>query len=102
MGARSELDRSNFLISDRTGVFPWHFTYPKGWWAQQAHEAVCGRYLTATLGSGESISESSDVHMLHRVPVQRSDAGPLFRQKMRAGARLENVFRRRLQGYVGP
>jgi peptidoglycan/xylan/chitin deacetylase (PgdA/CDA1 family) len=97
-----ELDRSNALISERSGVFPQHFTYPKGWWAQHAHEAVTARYLTATLGSGESITASTDLHMLNRVPVQRSDVGPLFGRKMRGGARIENVLRRRLRGYVGP
>jgi peptidoglycan/xylan/chitin deacetylase (PgdA/CDA1 family) len=97
-----ELDRSNALIAERSGLYPQHFTYPKGWWVQQAHEAVCSRYLTATIGSGASITESSDLHMLNRVPVQRSDLGPLFSWKMRGGARIENVMRRRLRGYVGP
>lgn len=97
-----ELDRSNHLISDRTGVFPKHFTYPKGWWARQAHQAVRDRYLTATLGGGDSITESSDLHMLHRVPVQRSDTSALFGRKMLTGGRVENRVRRRLRSYAGP
>jgi peptidoglycan/xylan/chitin deacetylase (PgdA/CDA1 family) len=97
-----ELDRSNALITERSGLFPQHFTYPKGWWVRQAHEAVCSRYLTATIGSGASITKSSDLHMLHRLPVQMSDAGPLFGRKMRAGAWIEDRIRRRLHGYHGP
>jgi peptidoglycan/xylan/chitin deacetylase (PgdA/CDA1 family) len=92
-----ELDRSNALITDRIGVFPAHFTYPKGWWARHAHEAVCARYLTATVGGGESITKSSDLHMLPRVPVQRSDAGALFGRKMQTGGRVEAAIRRRLR-----
>jgi peptidoglycan/xylan/chitin deacetylase (PgdA/CDA1 family) len=98
----SELDRSNNSISERTGVFPKHFAYPKGWWAGQAHEAVSDRYLTATLGAGEPITQTSQLHLLHRVPVQRSDIGLLFGRKMLTGGRMENRVRRRLRGYIGP
>ena len=97
-----ELDRSNELIARRTSIVPEHFTYPKGWWAAQAHEAVGARYLTATLGGGHSINELSDLHMLNRVPVQRSDARALFTRKMRGGARTEERLRRRFHGYQGP
>ena len=98
----SELDRSNQLIADGVGVMPRHFTYPKGNWAPQAHEAVCARYLTATLGGGGSVLESSDLHLLHRVPVQRSDVARLFSSKLRSGGSLEEKIRRRLRGYRGP
>jgi peptidoglycan/xylan/chitin deacetylase (PgdA/CDA1 family) len=97
-----ELDTSNALIAERSGLFPRHFTYPKGWWAPHAHNAVCSRYVTATLGGGESITESSDLHMLNRVPVQRSDVGPLFGSKMRTGGEVEERVRRRLRSYEGP
>ena len=97
-----ELDRSNDLIADRSGVPPLHFTYPKGWWAPHAHQEVQIRYKTATLGAGQSITGSSDLHLLHRVPVQRSDSGPLFARKMRTGGRTEDRLRRRLRGYEGP
>ena len=97
-----ELDRSNDLIAKRTGVVPEHFTYPKGWWAAEAHDAVTARYLTATLGGGRSIDELSDLHMLNRVPLQRSDASRLFSQKLRGGGRTEERLRRRLHRYQGP
>lgn len=96
-----ELDRSNELIAQRADVFPEHFTYPKGYWSACAHDEVRIRYRTATLGSGQSIDDASDIHMLHRVPVQRSDIGPIFDRKMRAGAGTENRLRRRLHGYEG-
>jgi peptidoglycan/xylan/chitin deacetylase (PgdA/CDA1 family) len=94
-----ELDRSNKLIADRTGVFPRHFTYPKGYWAPHAHEAVRARYSSATFGGGRMITESTDLHLLHRLPVQRSDVGPLFRRKMRSGGRTEDRLRRRVRDY---
>jgi peptidoglycan/xylan/chitin deacetylase (PgdA/CDA1 family) len=97
-----ELDRSNDLIAIRSGISPLHFTYPKGWWAPHAHQEVQMRYKTATLGGGESITATSDLHLLHRVPVQRSDSGPLFARKMHTGGRMEDRLRRRLRGYEGP
>ena len=97
-----ELDRSNLLIAKRVGHQPQHFTYPKGWWSERAHGAVSSRYITATLGSGPPLTQDSDLHRLHRIPVQASDAGPLFALKMRAGGRLENRLRRRLNRYDGP
>ena len=97
-----ELDRSNALIAEQTGIYPAHFTYPKGWWAPGAHQAVRARYRTATVGSGGAITTMSDLHALHRIPVQRSDVGPLFGIKLRTGARVEDRVRRRLHGYKGP
>lgn len=96
-----ELDRSNDLIADRTGVLPKHFTYPKGWWAPKAHPVVCARYVSATFGGHEVITGSTDVHMLHRLPVQRSDIGALFGQKMRSGGLSEVQVRRRLHRQDG-
>ena len=97
-----QLDRSNGLIAERTGVMPEHFTYPKGWWAEQAHGPVSMRYLTATLGAGSGITEGSDLYALNRVPIQRTDAGTLFRRKVQTGGRLETRLRRWLHRYQGP
>ena len=94
----NELDQSNDLIAKRTGVVPKHFTYPKGWWAPKAHPAVCARYVSATFGGHEMITGSTDVHMLPRLPVQRSDVGVLFGRKMRSGGWTEVRLRRRLRG----
>jgi peptidoglycan/xylan/chitin deacetylase (PgdA/CDA1 family) len=98
----NELDRSNQLITERTGVVPDHFTYPKGWWAAQAHDVVGARYVTATIGGGSSITGSSDLLMLNRVPLQRSDVWSLFDRKLRRGARAEERLRRLVHGYHGP
>ena len=100
--AADELDRSNGLIAERVGVVPKHFTYPKGWWAVQAHDAVCARYLTATLGSGQGITEFSDLHALNRLPIQRSDTKTLFSRKARTGSRVEDSVRRFVNAYKGP
>ena len=97
-----ELDRSNQLIAQRVGVFPAHFTYPKGRWTPLAHEAVRARYRTATFGGDTTITEQTDLHMLHRVPVQRSDLVFLFRSKMRSGGRTEDRARRFVRGYGEP
>ncbi|HVR32613.1 MAG TPA: polysaccharide deacetylase family protein [Acidimicrobiia bacterium] len=96
-----ELDTSNDLIEDCTGIRPRHFTYPWGRWSAKADPLVRARYDSATVGTGPGLSADSDVYRLHRVPVQRSDAGPLFVRKMRTGGRLEAVVRRRLRGYEG-
>jgi peptidoglycan/xylan/chitin deacetylase (PgdA/CDA1 family) len=97
-----ELDRSNDLIGRHTGVMPEHFTYPKGWWAEHAHESVCARYQTATLGGGKPITQKSDPHKLNRLPVQMSDLRVLFDRKMKTGATAEGRLRRLVRGYVGP
>lgn len=98
----ADLATCDDLVERRLGVRPVHFAYPWGYWSQAADEAVRRRYASATLGSGPGITESTDVHLLHRVPVQLSDSAFFFRRKMRTGLRLEDVVRRRLKGYDGP
>lgn len=97
-----ELDRSNRLIEQRTGVAPRHFAYPKGIWVSQAEPLVRSRYETAVLGAGEPIIAETDIHRLTRVPVQRSDGVWLLKRKAKRGLRLEEHLRRRLRGYEAP
>lgn len=97
-----ELANCDDLIELRLGVRPVHFAYPWGWWSETADAAVRRRYATAALGSGPGIAEDSDLHQLHRVPIQLSDSKLFFRRKMRSGMRLEDIVRRKLNGYTGP
>lgn len=98
----AELDRSNELILERTGVRPDHFAYPKGYWAALADPEVRVRYRTAVLGAGDPISEVTDPYRLHRLPVQRTDGFAFFKRKMTTGMRWEERTRRALRGYRGP
>lgn len=97
-----DLARCDELIEQRLGDRPAHFAYPWGYWSDAADAVVRRRYASATLGSGPGIDEHSDVHLLHRVPVQLSDTAFFFKRKMRTGMRLEDIVRRRLKGYDGP
>ncbi len=98
----TELDTSNRLIQDRTGLFPRHFTYPWGWWSETADLLVRERYDTATVGSTSLITEGSDLATLSRVPVQSSDGVAWFNRRVVGGLRLENGVRRWRARYSGP
>lgn len=98
----AEIGRSNELIAERTGLPPRHFTYPWGYWSEQADEVVSENYEYATVGGGVDVSESFDPMAVNRLPVQLSDGLAFFRVRMRAGLRWEEAFRRRLTGYTGP
>jgi peptidoglycan/xylan/chitin deacetylase (PgdA/CDA1 family) len=97
-----ELDTSNGLIRQRTGIEPAHFAYPWGYWSPSADEAVRARYATATLGGGAPVTAATDPALVNRFPVQLSDGVFFFTRRMRRGLRLEDRVRRRLTGYVGP
>jgi peptidoglycan/xylan/chitin deacetylase (PgdA/CDA1 family) len=98
----TELDRSNEVITDRTGVHPKHFAYPKGYWSADAEPLVRERYETAVLGGGEAVTSSTDRHRICRVPVQRSDGMFFFKRKMLRGMRFEEMARAKAKGYVNP
>ena len=97
-----ELDISNKLILENTGLAPRHFTYPWGWWSETADPLVRERYKTATVGSTSSITSESDPLKLGRFPVQASDGMAWFARRAKGGLRLENSVRRRRAGYSGP
>ncbi len=98
----TELETSNRLIEDRTGIRPRHFTYPWGWWSGEADRLVRDRYTTATLGAGPGIVAETDTFLINRIPVQRSDSSFTIGSKLAHGAPLENRIRRRVVGYDGP
>lgn len=97
-----EIGTSNSLIEQRLGVRARHFAYPWGYWSVGAHERVVQTYETATLGGGLDPGESTDPHILNRVPVQLSDGVIGLRSKLRTGGAIEEKLRRRATGYAGP
>jgi peptidoglycan/xylan/chitin deacetylase (PgdA/CDA1 family) len=101
-GITEEIERSNELIAQRTGIEPRHFTYPWGYWTESADRVVRAAYDTATLGSGSPITSETDVFKVNRIPVQLSDSSLFFKRKMAGGMRLEDRARRRMTGYEGP
>lgn len=98
----AEIERSNELIAQRTGVEPLHFTYPWGYWTESADRIVRSAYDSATLGSGSPVTSNTDVFKVNRIPVQLSDRSFFFKRKMAGGMRLEDAVRRRITRYEGP
>lgn len=99
---RQELEVSDRLVGERTGVRPRHFAYPWGYWSARADAQVRQRYSSAVLGSGPPNDSRTEPFLLHRMPVQLADGVFFFRRKMRTGLRLEDLVRRRVAGYQGP
>lgn len=97
-----EVERSNVLIEDHLGIRPRHFTYTKGWWSPTADPVIRRTYDTATLGMGDAIGVDSDLHQLHRLPVNQSEPFWVWRRKLQTGGRTENLVRRVWRGYRGP
>lgn len=97
-----ELDVSNRIISERTGVEPRHFAYPKGYWAETAEPLIRERYDTAVLGGGPAIDPRTDRYRLSRLPIQRADGLFFFKRKLERGLRLEEWTRRRVKRYRNP
>lgn len=96
-----ELEISNDIIEQRTGVTPRHFAYPWGYWAEQAHRAVAETYETAVLGAPLWRSDF-DAHQIFRFPIQLSDGARWLRARLSGGLLMEEWLRRRLRGYRGP
>ncbi len=97
-----ELGTSDEIIERMTGMRPAHFAYPYGFWSETADPVVRRRYSTAVLGGTPHPAPDPDPHLLHRYPVQKSDAEIFFKARMRRGLRLEEAVRRRVKGYRGP
>ncbi len=90
-----DLDRSIELIGDELGVEARHFAYPKALAPRADIEAlVRARFVTAALaGNRANVAGAADLHLLGRTPVQTTDAGPFFRQKVAGGMRAEADLR---------
>lgn len=94
--AAQELDRSTKLIEDRLGVSCRHFAYPKALLGSPAAEAeVRRRFRTAAIaGTRPNAYGTTDLHRLHRSPIQVTDGMRWFRQKATGGMALEDDLRR--------
>jgi peptidoglycan/xylan/chitin deacetylase (PgdA/CDA1 family) len=89
-----ELETSDRIIEENTGVRPRHFAYPWGYSSKPAEEIVSARYDTAVLGGGGPVLVDTERHRIHRIPVQLSDGVMIFKRKMRRGQRTEEWARR--------
>jgi len=103
--AAVELDRSIGLIEDRLGVPCTHFAYPKALRGSPAAEReVRRRFRTAALaGTRPNAYGATDLHRLHRSPVQVSDGIRWFRRKAAGGMAFEDELRtlRNRRRFVG-
>ncbi len=103
--AADELDRSIELITDRLGVPCRHFAYPKALLGSPAAEReVRRRFRTAALArTRPNPYGATDLHRLHRSPVQVTDGMRWFRRKASGGMALEDDLRalRNRRRYAG-
>ena len=93
--AGADLDRSVDVITTNLGVAPAHFAYPRAVPPSPgAATAVAARFRTAALsGCRPNPYGATDLHRLHRSPVQRTDGLHWFRRKAAGGMRLEGSLR---------
>lgn len=94
--AAAELDRCNERIEDELGVSAQHFAYPKAVVARPAVEAlVKSRYWSAAVaGTRPNVTGLTNVHRLHRSPIQNADGWEGFVRKVNGGMRTEDDVRR--------
>ncbi len=90
--AAAELDRSTGLIEERLGIACHHFAYPKALLGSPAAEAeVRRRFRTAAIArTRPNPYGATDLHRLHRSPVQVGDGLRWFRRKALGGMGLED------------
>lgn len=89
-----ELDRCTDLLGERIGIDAKHFAYPKAVaGSPSAEEAVRSRFESAVLAGTRANPVGTDLHRLHRSPVQASDAPRHFRLKASGGMRAEDDLR---------
>ena len=90
-----ELDRSIDLIGERLGVKAQHFAYPKALSPSAAADAaVRERFTSAAIaGTRSNPYGATDVHLLHRSPIQRSDGMRWFQRKAAGGMWAEDSMR---------
>lgn len=96
-----ELDRSNARIEDEIGEVPTHFAYPKAVRAGGlAEREVKKRYRSAAIaGTRPNVPGRTDLHRLHRSPIQVADGWEGFQRKISGGMRFEDDVRRLLNRY---
>ena len=82
------------LIGKRLGVVCDHFAYPKALLGSPHAEAeVRARFRSATVAGSRANAADSDVHRLHRSPIQVADGMRWFRRKANGGMHLEDSAR---------
>lgn len=90
-----ELDRSIELIGQHLDVSADHFAYPKALPpSADADRLVRERFVSASLAGTRGNSVGTDLHCLHRSPVQTTDQMSWFRHKAAGGLRFEDDLRR--------
>ena len=102
--AADELSRSIDLIGSHLGVACEHFAYPKALLGSGVAEAeVRERFRSATIAGTRANPPGTDLHRLHRSPIQVSDGMRWFRRKASGGMHIEDTARRLLnrQRYAG-
>jgi peptidoglycan/xylan/chitin deacetylase (PgdA/CDA1 family) len=94
--AADELDRSHELITERLGVVPRHFAYPKAVAGSAAADAaIRSRFASAAVaGTRPNRYGATDPYRLARSPVQRADGRRWFERKLAGGLGLEDDVRR--------
>lgn len=98
----AEIEHSNRVISERTGVAPSHFAYPWGYWSETGEAVVAKTYTSAVLGGTFHLDRRLQPHRVPRFPVQHSDGIRFFAARLEGGLLAEEWVRRRLKGYRGP
>lgn len=93
-----ELDTSIDLIAENVGAHPRHFAYPKALRPSPAADAaVRSRFASAAIaGTRPNVYGASDVYLLARSPIQRSDGMRWFHRKTSGGMGFEDRLRDRI------
>lgn len=92
-----ELDRSIGLIAEHIGVSPAHFAYPKALAPSAAADsAVRARFTTAVIAGTRANSNTADLHLLLRSPIQAADSMSDAHKKFDGGLGFEDALRRRV------
>jgi len=90
-----ELDTCGQLLQERLDVDARHFAYPKAVAGNPAAErAVRTRFRTAVLAGTRPNPPGTDLHRLHRSPIQPSDDTVWFERKATGGLHAEDDLRR--------
>jgi hypothetical protein len=94
--AALDLRRSIDLVSERAGVVPEHFAYPKALPGNASVDRVVRNLFrsAAVAGTRPNVYGRTDPYRLARSPIQRSDGMHSFERKLMGGLRLEDDVRR--------
>lgn len=93
--ATDEIVRSKELIEDRLGVPARHFAYPKGVAAHGSVARVIASHFRSAAVANSRVNHygATDLQLLDRTPIQRSDRARHFQAKALGGMGLEGRLR---------